>query len=299
MQFLIRYSEIGLKSFPVRKRFEGILIRNILELFLRENLECSVKKEQGRIFLFCNHKNRAMKILKNVFGIASISIVEECSSELNLLKEFVKKYSEKILKKGQTFAIKTKRIGEHNYSSNDVNIVVGREVLNANKEKGIKVNLSNPDITFFIEIRQNKAYIFSGKINCVGGMPLNSQGKVICLINSENDVLAGFFLMKRGCGIIPIFNKKLTKRKKEKLIEILKFWNPNVEIKEFKGKLHLEKIAKEFNAEGIVLGDKFREIKKIKTELPIFYPLVGLTEKEIKTLKIKVFSKKEFCKFSK
>lgn len=295
MQFLIRYSEIGLKSSPVRIRFEKILIRNIEDFFLKENLECIFRREFGRIFLYCDNEKKAIKILKKVFGISSISIVEECSSELNELKNFVLEYAKKILNNGESFAIDTRRVGEHPYSSVDVNKIIGKVVLNANKHKNIKVNLSSPNKTIFIEIRQNKAYIFSEKINGVGGLPLDSQGRVLCLISSENDILGSWLLMKRGCGIIPIFDKDLKEKYKKKFIKILKYWNPKVKIKDFynehyiiRKKLDLKKIAKEFKAEGIVVGEKFEEIRKRRIEIPIFYPLVGLSNEEIEELKGKV-----------
>lgn len=70
--YLLRYSEIGLKSPAVRSRWENLLMRN-----LKEALPvCKVKRTRGRIWLTGPVDEGS---LKRVFGIVSFSPCEETS----------------------------------------------------------------------------------------------------------------------------------------------------------------------------------------------------------------------------
>ena len=68
-QWLVRYSEIFLKSDPVRRQWENVLIANILEVMPGIH----VRNERGRIWLDGDVKP---ELLKNIFGIVSFSEVE-------------------------------------------------------------------------------------------------------------------------------------------------------------------------------------------------------------------------------
>jgi thiamine biosynthesis protein ThiI len=65
-----------------------------------------------------------------------------------------------------------------------------------------EVDLSNPDFELFVEVRDDKTYIFHQKIPGLGGLPIGTQGRVIILISSGIDSPAATFLMmKRGCSV--------------------------------------------------------------------------------------------------
>jgi len=50
MEVLVRCGEIFLKSELVRKRYEGILVRNIKSVLKRDGIDFSLRRERGRIF---------------------------------------------------------------------------------------------------------------------------------------------------------------------------------------------------------------------------------------------------------
>ena len=68
-QWLIRYSEIFLKSDPVRRQWENTLIANIHNVMPGIH----IRNERGRIWLEGDVKP---EILKNIFGIVSFSETE-------------------------------------------------------------------------------------------------------------------------------------------------------------------------------------------------------------------------------
>jgi thiamine biosynthesis protein ThiI len=54
----------------------------------------------------------------------------------------------------------------------------------------------------YLEVRNDRTYVYTEKIQGLGGLPVGSQGRVICLISSGIDSpVAAFQMLKRGCSI--------------------------------------------------------------------------------------------------
>lgn len=205
---LIRYSEIFLKSPPVFRRFENILIRNIKTVLKGKEFE--LKSERGRIFLYSQDPERLAKKLKYVFGIYSWSpvyILETTSPKE--IKKFVSQTFEKQIKKDQTFALRVKVAGKKDYRQQQLAEIVGEGI-----ER--KVDLTSPDKEIFIEVREDKTYVFDKVVRGLGGMPVGTSGKVLSLISGGIDSpVASWLMMKRGCLVdylhffsFPLVSKK-------------------------------------------------------------------------------------------
>jgi adenylyl- and sulfurtransferase ThiI len=61
-----------LKSEPVRRIYESILVRNIKLALKREGVEFTIRRKRGRIFIN-GDVEKVKEALKNVFGIVSFS----------------------------------------------------------------------------------------------------------------------------------------------------------------------------------------------------------------------------------
>ena len=194
---IVRYAEIGLKSESVRRRFERQLIENIRYALNRESIAATIQTERGRIFLITGQIERALEVLKKIFGVASVSPSAETSSTMeNIVKKSLEMMAE-IPKDGKTFAVRVRRTGNHDFTSQDVAVELGREI----KEKyNLKVNLEKPDIELFVEVRDEKSYLFFEKIKGPGGLPAGTQGKILSLIRNRNDILALWYMLRRGCS---------------------------------------------------------------------------------------------------
>ena len=88
------------------------------------------------------------------------------------------------------------------FTSMDVAVKVGEAVLNANQERGVKVDIHYPDKEIFVEVRDNQTFIFSQYCDGTGGLPMGSQGKVLVVLEKDTDALAAWLIMKRGCRAI-------------------------------------------------------------------------------------------------
>ena len=177
---LIRYSEIGLKSTPVRRRFENQLKDNILTMLAEDGVEALVSKNGARFYIEATDPDAAVASVRRVFGVGSISVAEECaSSHLEDICAKAAEYSLPRLAPGQSFAVKARREGSQGYTSMDVGREAGSAIFIANEDKGVKVDLTNPDVVFYVEVRENRAFVFGEYVRCHAGLPVGSQGKVL------------------------------------------------------------------------------------------------------------------------
>jgi thiamine biosynthesis protein ThiI len=285
---LLRYGELALKSKKVRQKFQNALIKNIEDVFLDKKIECRISTDYGRIYVHVDDVSSSIKILRKVFGIVSLSLVIETTSKISDICNAAIKYSKRLLTDGKDFAIRARRSGTHPYTSQDIAKAVGFAVLSANKDKKIKVNLNDPDVEIFVEVRNNKAFIFHEKIPGPGGLPLGTQGKVLALVTDERSMAAAWLMMKRGCKTyITCFDLH------SKHIESLRIWDLDLKIERTskeKWREDIQKIVERIDADGLVFGWNLEEFKEdiTRSNLPIFYPVIGLDDEEIEKLAEKI-----------
>ena len=200
---IARYGEVGLKSSKVRSRFEKKLVKNI-----KAAIDCEVDRNQGRIYIFPQVFDDAIKNLNRVFGIVSYSPAISTYTDFDdidkTLGDYVEKLiSENILDENTKFAIRCRRVGDHDFSSQEMAAYCGGVV---RKRILAPVDLTNPDLTIFIEVRGEDTFIYHEKIPGPGGLPLGTQGKVVCLVSSGIDSpVAAYLMMKRGCEVIALY----------------------------------------------------------------------------------------------
>lgn len=264
---LVRYAEIGLKSSGIRKRFENQLKDNILTMMMEDGVEALVTQKGARIYIECTDTDRAVASVRKVFGVASISVAEVCSSRMEDICAMSAEYSLTRLSEGQSFAVKARREGSHGYTSMDVGREAGSAIFIANEDKGVKVDLTNPDVTFFVEVRDNQAYIFMDYVRCHAGLPVGSQGKVAAEVTDDRGLVSAWLMMKRGCRVHAYGSKDA---------ELLRQYDPLMKIMPGRGDgRHLL---------GYSLGTDLQGIDSVDVsefDLPVYFPTVGMTDDEV------------------
>jgi tRNA uracil 4-sulfurtransferase len=217
---IVRYGEIGIKSPVVRKRFEKKLISNIKNV-----INCKIDINQGRIFLFPENYQIALKNLKKIFGVVSFSPTISTNTDFNSIKLTIQEYIKNLTEKSEfdatkPFAVKCRRIGTHSFSSREMAGFCGAAVIEITNAP---VDLTNPNFTLFVEVREDKTYIFHEKILGPGGLPIGTQGRMIALVSSGIDSpVATYLMMKRGCDItiLNFNNYPFTDESNDKIIKI-------------------------------------------------------------------------------
>lgn len=223
---IIRYSEIWLKSQKVKIRMLKILMENIKNALNRNGIpfnKYQLSKDSSRIFFFFknNDMRNAIDVLKKVFGIFSISPTLRTSNDINNIGERVIEIAKEILQKGDTFALRVRRSGNHDYTSIDVARIIGTKIIEELSEYDLKVNLSNPKKKIFIEIRDDFSYVFSQIIKTPWvGLPIESPKKMFVMdVGRIYDLIAGFMLMKRGSNIYPILFRMINNEENDNIWE--------------------------------------------------------------------------------
>ncbi len=329
MKYFIRYGEIGVKSPKIRRKFENKLISNI-----QCELDCSFENDQGRITIITDEPDEKVKdVLGRIFGIVSYSPVRETRTDNAEISSLINEMLPEIISEGKfnpekdSFAVRCRRVGNHDFSSQEMAAYAGSVVIDATDAK---VNLSNPDFTLYVEVREDRTYIYHEKIKGLGGLPVGSQGKVICLISGGIDSpVAAFQLLKRGCSITLLHcdNYPFTEGSVEKVLknaDNLKRYSSGEEVKVFSVKFgeylkHVQKeapprmtcvlcksgmyqiasiLAKQEKANAIVDGSSIGqvasqtlnniEVTRYHCKMPIFSPLISLDKLEIEEIGKKI-----------
>ncbi len=266
---LIRYAEIGLKSAPVRRRFENQLKDNILTMLMEDGVEALVTKRGARYYVEATDTEAAVRSVRKVFGVASISVAEVCSSKMEDMCAVAAEYSKGRLSEGQSFAVKARREGSQGYSSMDVGREVGSAIFLANEHLGVEVDLTTPDVVFYVEVRDNQAYIFQDYIRCHAGLPVGSQGKVVAHVEDDRGLVSAWLMMKRGCRVM---------LRGEDYLPLLRQYDPIMRAVDQDGGR---------NVFGYVLGTRLEDVGKIDVssyDLPVYFPTIGMTDDEVATL---------------
>ncbi len=266
---LIRYAEIGLKSTPVRKRFESTMKNNMLDMLMQDGVEALVTSRGARFYVEATDIDSAVRSLRKVFGIASMSIAEESTSKMEDMCAVGAQYSLSRLSEGQSFAVKARREGSQDYTSLDMGREIGSAIFIANEDKGVKVDLTNPDVIFYVEARDNRAFIFQDYIKCHAGLPVGTQGKVIAhLDGSERSIVSAWLMMKRGCRVMIEGDADFSMLKQYD--SYLRQFNPQKD--------------DEKRILGVVMGTDFADLESVDVTqypYPVFFPTIGMTDDEV------------------
>ena len=229
---IVRYDELALKSKKVRARFEQVVVKNIKAMLDADGCSYSdVSREMGRIFIHTDDAS-AVESAAKVFGVVSTSPAYTCEPTLESTAKLCAEVADGFIHEGESFGIRARRAGIHDFTSRDIGVACGDAVYNKLEGK-TSVDLTNPDREIFAEVRQKKAYVFTESVKGVGGLPLGTQGKMVVLISGGIDSpVAAWMMMKRGCDIILLhmnnepFSDESTRERAMECIDILQKWSP-------------------------------------------------------------------------
>ena len=326
--FLIKYAEIGLKG-KNRYKFEDALVNNIRYALSEWKDNFNVYKEQERIYVdsnsdFSDYYDKVVAKLKMVFGVFSISPIKkiEFTKDYKILSSEVLRFVEDVYGtcESYTFKVKTRRVNkDFEIHSDEVSAELGHDILE--KFTNFKVDVHNPDVRIFVEIR-NHINIYSEKIDGPGGLPVGTSGKALLLLSGGIDSpVAGYMIAKRGVVVEAIYFHAppyTSDRAKQKVIDLAKI------VSKYAGhiKLHIinftdiqlaiyekcphdeltiimrrymmkiaEKVAGIDNCLALITGESIGQVASQTVEslrvtnevcdLPVFRPLIGFDKEEI------------------
>lgn len=281
---LVRYGELALKSPPVRREFERTLGRNILDQFAANGEPCRIRSDHGHLYVDAEDALRAVRLLRRVFGITSVSEVVEVASDVGSIRPAFLELGRHRLTNHASFAVRARRTGQHPYTSQELAAALGGAILETFAALELRVDLSRPDVELFAEVRGPRAYLYSDRHEGPGGLPLGVAGRVVALVDGPRGALGAWMMMKRGCRcwFVPTASGEPMVR------EVLGRFDPKAPPAAARDAVAapeaLRSLATETNADGVVLPlsvDDYPTARAAWDDRVVFSPTVGLDDQEV------------------
>ena len=203
---IVRCGEVALKGMN-KPYFERMLAERIHKRLKAAGYgKASVKRHEGLIFVRFDREWETMQLageISKVFGVASISPAVESESKMEAIGTEAVNFMERLCKERcvRTFKVEAKRADKQfPIKSPDIARQIGGYVLKGLKV--LKVDVHNPDVRLFVDVRHDKSYIYADKISGFGGLPLGTNGKGLVLLSGGIDSpVAAWMMAKRGMMI--------------------------------------------------------------------------------------------------
>ena len=316
-KLLIHYGELSLKG-GNRREFERQLARNLKQLLKTK----SVTRQYGRMLLEVESADEAMLArLALMPGIRNFAPVRICKPEYDAIRTLAE---EAVLAatsnapEGTSFKVETKRSNKRfPLTSPEMNSKLGGDLA---EKFNLKVKLDQPELTIFVEISADEAFIYSDKRSGIGGLPVGSAGQGVVLLSGGIDSpVAAFSMMKRGmeCTLVHCYNSTINRdfAKIRDLAKQLSLFQPHVrlllvDLEEFQRhaiaivparyrmiiyKRQMIRVAAraaaEFEGQALVTGDSLGQVASQTlsninaiydaSPLPLLAPLIASDKEEI------------------
>ncbi len=203
LAWILRFGELGLKSRPVRRQFHRGLRQNLEQRAIAT--QCSMIRErigQMDVISTIGDEDKIEDLLHHTLGTAVIEKVRllEGFTPQQVTDEVLENDSDKGIQR--TFGVRVRRVGtKGEWSSQTFAGAVGASMLS--RDDSLSVNLNNPDVWVRLILEPERVWHVESRLNGPGGLPPGVQGDVLSRIQSDEDLLSCFLLMRRGARIIP------------------------------------------------------------------------------------------------
>ena len=225
---LLKDGEIVLKGLN-RRAFEDVLKRNI-RTALRGTGEYEVTSAQSTIYVKplgddCD-LDEASERIGRVFGLVSYSRAAMCEEKtMESVLATAPVYLAKQLKKAKTFKVEAKRSDKKfPCKSPEICREAGGETLRHFPH--LRVDVHNPDVTVYVEIRDFGAYVHADPLRGAGGIPVGTGGKAVILISGGIDSpVAAYMMAKRGIKLTAVHFASppyTSQRAEDKVVKLLR-----------------------------------------------------------------------------
>ncbi len=197
--YLGKIGELTLKGSNI-KSFENQLVSNIRQYLRNTNAKVSLKA--GRLFIDCGKEDEpnVEYALRHLVGITGWAKTLATGKSIEEIQECIRGLAEESVKKGlRTFKIEAKR-QDKTFPLNSYEIAV--QGASPVFDSGLmEVDVKNPDVTFFVEVR-DRVFVYSDSQKSCRGLPVGTSSKGLLLLSGGLDSpVAGYRMMRRGMKI--------------------------------------------------------------------------------------------------
>jgi len=324
---LVHYSEIALKG-GNRAYFERALVRNLKRALPSDSVS-GLQRLSGRIVVRLTDRPNKEAILESmgkVFGASWFAFAHLTGASYDEIERTVLTTLASRISNAESFMVRGVRADKgFPLSSMELNTKLGDSIV---REFGTKVDLKRPALTIGVEVTKHGCLVFADRQRGLGGLPVGSSGKVLCLMSGGIDSpVAAWLAMKRGASPDYIHfhpfddNAEAINSKISHLVRLLNAYSDEtrcsfvptyqfslsttgvparydvVLFRRFMLKCAQRK-AEEVNAKALVTGESLAQVASQTldnmsvihraTEMPILMPLVAHDKQEIIDLAKKI-----------
>jgi thiamine biosynthesis protein ThiI len=198
---VVHYGEIGIKG-KNRPFFERHLEYNIHQALQAKVIQLKRLNQRLLVEVDATHIEEAKNSIEKTLGVAWYAIVESIDLSYEQIRNAaLRAIKSKPITSSTTFKISARRSNK-DFLINSIELAkkLGDDI---RRELNLAVNLSNPEITIYIDILSDRAIVYCEKVRGQGGLPVGVSGRVMHLFSGGIDSpVAAWLMMKRGC--IPI-----------------------------------------------------------------------------------------------
>lgn len=207
MKFVVRlHAEITIKSRSVRQRHGKVLTNNLRKVLARDDATIYVKWLWDRIEVTATADTEEQQpvvresIVERLSCTPGISwfaeVIERPLDSFDVLAEWVgEHWAERI--EGQSFAVRVKRKGHHEFNSQQLERYIGGYLLQ--HADNSRVQLKDADVEINLQITDQVIYLVGQRVEGLGGFPIPTQETVLSLMSGGFDSsVASFEFMRRG-----------------------------------------------------------------------------------------------------
>lgn len=203
---LIKNGELALKGLN-RGTFEEALLKN-LRYRLKPLGKFSLRKAQSTVYIEPEQEevdwDEITERVSTVFGLSAFSRAQVVDKDMQAIKQAAATYLAEPLSNAKTFKVEAKRADKRfPLSSPEICREVGAHILD--KFPHLSVDVHQPELTVWVEVRDFAAYIHGPQLPGAGGMPVGTGGKAGILISGGIDSpVAAYMMAKRGISLTGI-----------------------------------------------------------------------------------------------
>ena len=167
---------------------------------------------------------------KQVFGLIAITKAVPCEKSKEAILETAKAYLGGELQKAKSFKVETKRADKSfPMGSIEISQWVGGMLHDAFPH--LKVDVHAPELTVYVEVREDAAYVHAPAEPAAGGLPLGMGGSALSLLSGGIDSpVSSYMMAKRGVVLemlhfaAPPYTSDLARQKVLQLAQELTAW---------------------------------------------------------------------------
>jgi len=225
---VVHYQEIALKG-KNRPWFLGRLVRNLRTAVAGTGV-AGVRLLMGRIEISLGPQSDVAVVserVRRVFGVGNFSWAGRSTLDFDeIAGAILRDLGDRTC---GSFRVSVRRADKrHPMTSPQIEREIGGRI---KEVKGWRVDLSNPELTIYVEMLTHDSFYYFGKERGAGGLPTGTAGRVACLLSGGIDSpVAAHRMMKRGCAVTfvhfhsyPILSRA-SQEKARQLVELLTTW---------------------------------------------------------------------------